>query len=98
MESRRQGSDLKIPWHAALLFHLALLSTIAATLLDVTTFATNDYTTILQVAIACALGSMLLLALAARAMPWPGQLAALGLAAVDAFVVWNAGVERLLGW
>lgn len=80
-----------------LLFHTALLLTIVAVLLDVTTFATNDYTAILWTAIAWAATSALLLALAVRAMPRPGRFALLVLAVVDTFVVWNTGVERLLG-
>ena len=98
MDGNASSSSLRIPWYSALAFHAALLLTIAAVLLHVTTFATNDYTQILMTAVGCAIASMLMLVLAAIRLPRPGRLFALAVGAADAWVIWGAGAERLLGW
>jgi hypothetical protein len=69
-----------------------------ALVLVVTTFATNDYTSILKQAIGCALASLLLVALVFRRVSRFNQVLGTGLGVVDLFVLWHAGFERGLVW
>ena len=56
------------------------------------------YTGVLLAAIGCAALSILVLGLLARRLPRPARGFGLVIAAVDVWVLWGAGVERLLGW
>ena len=82
-----------VPWA----YMLAQLLTAWALVLDVATFATNDYTAILLQAIGCAFASAVLVALVVRHVPLFHRTFCGGLVLLDVYVVWNAG-ERLLGW
>lgn len=75
----------------------ALLMTIWAALLVVTTFATNDYTWILIQAISFAAGAVMLLVWAWTRMPVQGREIAALLILVDGYVMANAA-GRLLHW
>jgi len=77
---------------------LALLATMYAAVLDLATFATNDYTWILIRSMGCAAAAIVLLLVSWRRMPGPGRGIAASLMLVDLWVLWNAGVERLLQW
>lgn len=90
---RRKSSKL-----AFVAYICALFMTLWAVLLDITTFATNDYTWILIQAMSFAAGAMVLLLIAWRRIPIPGRAIAAVLILVDCWVLWNAGVERLLQW
>ncbi len=76
----------------------AFVLTLWALVLDLTTFAINDYTNILVMAIACACGAMVLIGACWRRMTVVGR----GIAGIvlvgDLWVLVDAGGRRLLGW
>jgi len=76
----------------------AQLLTAWALLLDVATFATNDYRLILLQAIGCAVIAMLLVALVFHRVPRFHRPVCVVLVFVDLFVIWNAAFERGLAW